>query len=106
MNVKLYAGNLPFDTTEEAIRELFAQSGTVVSVSLIKDRYTGAGKGFAFVEMSTQKEAQTAISSLNGHAVGDRQLKVSLARPREERSSFGQRGGYPDRDFRRSGRRR
>ncbi len=106
MDVKLYVGNLPFDTTEEAIREMFAQSGTVVSVALIKDRATGESKGCAFVEMSTQKEAQAAISSINGRVVGDRQLKVSLARPREERGSFQRGGGYQDRDSRRGGRRR
>lgn len=106
MDVKLYVGNLPFDTTEEAIREMFAQSGTVVSVALIKDRATGESKGFAFVEMSTQKEAQAAISSINGRVVGDRQVKVSLARPREEKGSFQRGGDYHDRDSRRSGRRR
>jgi len=103
MNVKLYVGNLPFDITEDAIREMFAASGTVASVALIKDRATGTSKGFAFVEMSTQKEAQTAISTLNGRTVGDRQLSVSVARPREER---GQGGGYRDRETRRGGRRR
>ena len=106
MDVKLYVGNLPFDTTEQAIRELFAQSGTVVSVALIKDRDTGALKGFAFVEMSSQKEAQTAISSLNGHLFGSRELKVSLARPREERGGFRDGGGYRDRDSHRGGGRR
>ncbi len=103
MNVKLYVGNLPFDTTEEAIRELFAQSGNVVSVALIKDRDTGQSKGFAFVEMGSQKEAQMAISGLNGHTVGDRQIKVNIAKAREERPSF--RTGGDRRDFGR-GRRR
>lgn len=106
MDVKLYVGNLPFDTTEEAIREMFAPSGTVVSVALIKDRATGVSKGFAFVEMSSQKEAQAAISTLNGRVVGDRQLTVSLARPREEKGPSRQGGGYHDRDMRRGGRRR
>ena len=93
MDVKLYVGNLPFDTTEDTIREMFAQSGTVVSVALIKDRSTGYSKGFGFVEMSSQAEAQEAIKVLNGRVMGDRQLTVSLARPREE-----QRGGFPKRD--------
>lgn len=106
MDVKLYVGNLPFDTTEEAIREMFVQSGTVVSVALIKDRLTGQSKGFGFVEMSTQREAQLAISTLNGRAVGDRQLTVSLARPREERGPVRPGGGYHERDMRRGGRRR
>lgn len=105
MDVKLYVGNLPFDTSEETIRELFSQAGTVVSVALIKDRATGFSKGFAFVEMSSQKEAQNAISTLNGHTLGDRQMAVSIARPREERSSFQNRGGgHRDRNSRGGGR--
>lgn len=104
MDVKLYVGNLPFDTTEQAIREMFAECGTVVSVALIKDRDSGQSKGFAFVEMSSQKEAQTAISTLNGRTVGDRQMKVNIAKPREERPG-GFRGGGDRRDFGR-GRRR
>jgi len=106
MDVKLYVGNLPFDTTEETIRELFAASGTVVSVALIKDRDTGQSKGFAFVEMGSQKDAQTAMSTLNGRMIGDRQLKVNLAKPREERGSFRDGGGFRDRDSHRGGRRR
>lgn len=94
MDVKLYVGNLPFDTAEDTIRELFAQSGTVVSVALIKDRSTGYSKGFAFVEMSSQSEAQAAIQALNGHPIGDRQLTVSIARPREERTGFPKRDGF------------
>lgn len=105
MTVRLYVGNLPFDTTEETLRELFAQAGSVVSVALIKDRSTGNSKGFAFLEMNSQKEAQAAISSLNGHALGDRQLTVSIAHPREEHSSFQNRGGHRDRGFRGGGRR-
>ena len=94
MDVKLYVGNLPFDTAEDTIRELFAQSGTVVSVALIKDRSTGYSKGFAFVEMSSQSEAQAAIQALNGHPIGDRQLTVSIARPREEHTGFPKRDGF------------
>ncbi len=92
MEMKLYVGNLPFDTTEDAIREMFAQSGTVVSVALIKERDTGRSKGFGFVEMSSQQEAEAAIKALNGRILGDRPLSVSVARPREER------GGLPRRD--------
>jgi RNA recognition motif-containing protein len=106
MDVKLYVGNLPFDATEQAIRDLFAQSGTVASVALIKDRDTGQSKGFAFVEMSSQKEAQAAISRLNGQNFGDRELKVNLARPREERPSFHSGAGRRDRGFGRGGRRK
>ncbi len=107
MDVRLYVGNLPFDTTEEAIREMFAQSGTVVSATLIKDRATGSSKGFAFVEMGSQAEAQKAITALNGHMVGDRAITVSIARPREERPGGGQRRGegFRGRDVRGKGRR-
>ena len=87
MEVKLYVGNLPYDTTEDDLRTLFAQAGTVASVAVIKDRDTGRSKGFAFVEMSTQAEAQNAISKFNSYRMGDRTLTVNPARPREERSS-------------------
>ena len=105
MDVKLYVGNLPFDTTEDTIRQLFSQSGTVVSVVLIKDRATGYSKGFGFVEMSSQHEAQDAIKALNGHMVGDRALSVSIARPREERSGPPRRDGFRGRDNRGKGKR-
>lgn len=96
MEVKLYVGNLSYSTTEDDLRTLFAQAGTVASVALIKDRDTNRSKGFAFVEMSNQAEAQKAISMFNSYAMNDRNLTVNLARPREERSSsggFGNRGG-------------
>jgi len=89
METKIYIGNLPYSATEDELRELFSQAGTVVSVALIKDRDTGQSKGFAFVEMSNQSEAEKAISTFNNHALGNRPLKVSLARPREEHSSGG-----------------
>jgi RNA recognition motif-containing protein len=94
METKVYVGNLPYNTTEDDLRTLFTQAGTVASVALIKDRDTGRSKGFAFVEMSSQSEAEKAIQTFNGYSLGDRPLKVNLARPREERS-FG--GGYGDR---------
>ncbi len=99
MEVKLYVGNLSYATTEEELRELFAQAGTVASVELIKDRDTNRSKGFGFVAMSTQAEAQNAISKFNGYLLGGRNLTVNVARPREERSSgYGGRssggGGY------------
>jgi RNA recognition motif-containing protein len=100
MDVKLYVGNLPFDTTEDSIRAMFAESGTVASVALIKDRSTGYSKGFGFVEMSSQSEAEGAIKALNGRMIGDRALTVSIARPREERP-----GGFRGRDDRGGGRR-
>ncbi|MBF8282795.1 MAG: RNA-binding protein [Anaerolineales bacterium] len=95
MEVKLYVGNLAYTTTEDDLRTLFAQAGTIASVALIKDRDTGRSKGFAFVEMSTQAEAQKAIGMFNAFTLGDRELTVNLAKPREERGSggFGNRGG-------------
>jgi len=87
MEAKLYVGNLSYTTTEDDLRTLFAQAGPVASVTLIKDRDTGASKGFAFVEMNTQVEAEKAITLLNGHNLGDRVLKVNLAKPREDRKS-------------------
>ncbi|HTP08697.1 MAG TPA: RNA-binding protein [Anaerolineae bacterium] len=93
MESKLYVGNLSYSTTEEDLRTLFTQAGTVTSVALIKDRDSGQSKGFAFIEMSTQVEAEKAISMFNGHSMGERELKVSLARPREERGGGGGFGG-------------
>lgn len=95
MDVKLYVGNLPFSATEEELRTLFAQAGTVASVALITDRDTGRSRGFAFVEMSTQAEAEEAIKLLNNHNLGGRDLTVNIARPREERGPrFDSRGGH------------
>jgi RNA recognition motif-containing protein len=93
MEVKLYVGNLSYNTTESDLRTLFAQAGQVESVALIKDRDTGNSKGFAFVEMNTQAEAEKAIGLLNGYNLEDRELKVNLAKPREDRS----RGGLKNR---------
>ncbi len=92
METKLYVGNLSYDATEEELKTLFSQAGMVQSVAIIKDRETGRSKGFAFIEMSNQTEAQAAISQLNGKSYRDRALTVNIARPREERSGFG--GGY------------
>ncbi len=89
MEVKLYVGNLSYNTTESDLRTLFEKAGQVASVALIKDRDTGNSKGFAFVEMTTQSEAQKAVSMLNGFSLENRELKVNLAKPREERSSGG-----------------
>lgn len=96
MEAKLYVGNLSYDTTEDDIRTLFAQAGTVNEVALIKDRDTGTSKGFAFVTMSSQDEAKKAIEQFNGRTLGSRELTVNVARPREERSGgYGSnRGGY------------
>lgn len=105
MEVKLYVGNLSYATREEELRTLFAQAGMVTSVALIKDRDTGSSKGFAFVEMTTQAEAQTAISMFHNYQLGERPLTVNMARPREERSSGGY-GGYSGGKHQRGGSRR
>jgi RNA recognition motif-containing protein len=93
MDVKLYVGNLAYTTTETDLRTLFAQAGNVSEVALIKDRGTGQSKGFAFVTMGTQSEAQKAISMFNAFSVNDRALTVNIAKPREERGGFASRGG-------------
>jgi RNA recognition motif-containing protein len=87
MEAKLYVGNLPYLTTDDDLRTLFAQAGAVASVAVIKDRDTGTSKGFGFVEMTTQVEAQNAIKMFDNYQMGERPLKVNLAKPREERSS-------------------
>jgi RNA recognition motif-containing protein len=91
MEAKLYVGNLSYATSDDDLRTLFAQAGTVVSVAVIKDRDTGTSKGFGFVEMTTQAEAQKAINMFNAYHMGERSLKVNLAKPREERSGGGSR---------------
>jgi RNA recognition motif-containing protein len=93
MEVKLYVGNLSFSTTEDDLRALFAKAGTVDAVALIKDRDTGSSKGFAFVTFSVQSEAEAAIKMFNGYTLGNREIKVNVARPREEtgRSNYGSR---------------
>ncbi len=92
MEVKLYVGNLSYDTSEEQLRSLFSEAGTVSSIDLIMDRDTHRPKGFGFVTMSTQAEAEKAISLLNGKEVDGRALTVNAARPREERPMGGDRG--------------
>ncbi len=93
MDNKLYVGNLPFNTTEKDLRSMFSQAGTVVSVSLIKDRDTGRSRGFAFVEFNTQAEAEKAVSLFNNTPLDNRALKVNLARPREDSGKFRRPGG-------------
>ncbi|RPI88191.1 MAG: RNA-binding protein [Chloroflexi bacterium] len=89
METKLYVGNMSYDTTEIDLRTMFSQAGTVGTVDIIKDRDTGRPKGFAFITMENQVEAENAISMFNGKSVGDRPLTVNIARPREERPSRG-----------------
>jgi cold-inducible RNA-binding protein len=93
METKLYVGNLPYSTTEEDLRTLFAQAGTVTAVDLIVDRATGTSKGFAFVQMGSQSEMENAIRMYNGYRLENREIRVSVARPREET----RRGGFQDR---------
>ena len=89
MGTKLYVGNLSYDTKEAELQELFAQVGPVSSVALPTDRETGRMRGFAFVEMTTEADAQTAIQRFNGSTLHDLQITVNEARPREERGGFG-----------------
>jgi cold-inducible RNA-binding protein len=103
MNKKLYVGNLSYDTTEDELRELFAEVGPVVSVSIITDRKTGRSKGFGFVEMETEKAAEEAIERLNNYELNQRNLTVDEARPPRERSFGG--GGGRGRSSRGGGRR-
>ncbi len=106
MGTKLYVGNLPFnttenETTENELQELFSQAGAVQEVTLMQDRFTGKSRGFAFITMGSEEDAQNAISKLNGQAMEGRPLTVNEARPREPRApgggggrGYGGGGGY------------
>ena len=85
MATNLYVGNLSYDTTEDALRALFAEFGEVESARVITDRYSGRSKGFGFVEMSAAEDAQKAIEALNGKSVDGREIRVDKAKPRTER---------------------
>ena len=89
MSNKLYVGNISFDTTEADLEDLFGQVGTVESVNIISDRDTGRSRGFGFVEMSSQEEANNAISQFNETEVGGRNIIVNEAKPRENRGGGG-----------------
>ncbi|RMH32225.1 MAG: RNA-binding protein [Nitrospirae bacterium] len=93
MGSKIYVGGLPYSSTESELAELFSTHGTVESVNVITDKYTGQSRGFGFVEMSTKEEAQAAIAALNGTELGGRTLTVNEARPQAPRSSQGGFGG-------------
>jgi RNA recognition motif-containing protein len=93
MSTKLYVGNLSFDTTENDLQDAFAAHGTVTEANLMMDRATGRPRGFAFVTMATQEDAQKAIDGLNGTTLGGRNLTVNEARPREAGNSGGPRSG-------------
>jgi cold-inducible RNA-binding protein len=93
MNNKLFVGNLSFNVTENDLQDTFAAHGTVLEANLMTDRMTGRPRGFGFVTMSNEQEAQAAIAALNGTSVDGRELTVNVARAREERSGGGG-GGY------------
>ncbi len=93
MNTKLFVGNLSFNTTENDLQDAFAAHGTVVEANLMVDRASGRPRGFGFVTMGSPEEAQKAMTALNGTTLGDRNITVNEARPREERSGGGFRGG-------------
>ena len=84
MDTRIYVGNLNKSTTEDEINTLFAQAGTVTSVDLVKDKGTGKSKGFAFVSMPEQAEAEKAISMFNAYSLAENEIKVNVARPRAE----------------------
>ena len=94
MSMKLYVGNLSFQTSSQDLEELFAGVGTVESASVVEDRETGRSRGFGFVEMASQEEGEKAIAELNGQDVGGREIKVNEAKPREDRGGRGGGGGY------------
>ena len=85
MTSKLYVGSLSFDTTEDTLKDLFSQAGTVNSVSIIMDKFSGRSKGFAFVEMSSEEEAKKAIETLNGKELDGRNIVVDEAKPMEKK---------------------
>jgi RNA recognition motif-containing protein len=90
---KLYVGNLPYDTSDSALQEMFEEYGSVQSAQVIMDRETGRSKGFGFVEMGSDEEAKSAINGMNGKEIGGRALTVNEARPREDRGGGGRSGG-------------
>src|SRR3954470_11775779 len=93
MSMKLYVGNLAFQTSSDDLQQLFAQAGTVESASVVEDRETGRSRGFGFVEMATKEEGEAAIQQFNGKEVNGRSLNVNEAKPREDRGGRGGGGG-------------
>jgi RNA recognition motif-containing protein len=94
MGTKLYVGNLSYEATDEHVRDAFAQVGKVLSCDVIMDKYTNKSRGFAFVEMGSQDDANRAVSELNGKDLLGRSLRVNEARPKEDRPRGGGGGGY------------
>ncbi|MEK7611442.1 MAG: RNA-binding protein [Patescibacteria group bacterium] len=92
MATKLFIGSLPFSATEDQLREMFAQSGTVVSATIITDKFSGRSRGFGFVEMNSEEEAKAAVEKFNGSAMEGRNIVVNEARPMEDRG--GSKGGF------------
>jgi len=105
MAKRLFVGGLPYSITNSELTEMFSKFGVVVSANVITDKFSGRSKGFGFVEMENDNEADEAISKLNETELGGRKIAVNVARPREERSGFDNRGGGPRRDYRDSRRR-
>lgn len=101
--MKIYVGNLPYEVTEEELRQEFGTFGAVTSVNIVKDRYSGRSRGFGFVEMASVSEGQAAIAGLNGKALKDQTLNVNAARPPSESrggGSYGnRRGGGPSKGW-------
>ena len=93
MATKLYVGNLSYQTTDQQLHDLFSEAGNVSSAQVVTDRYTGQARGFGFVEMATEDEAQQAIAAINGRNVDGRALVVNESRPREGGGGGGSRGG-------------
>jgi RNA recognition motif-containing protein len=103
MEAKLYVGNLPYTTVDADLQALFSQAGTVKSAQVIKDRQSGRSKGFGFVEMSSEEEAQSAITMFHGKDYSGRPLTVNIARPRDDRPGGGGGGGFRNGGGRRPG---
>lgn len=97
--MKLYVGNLSFDTTENQLQDAFEQFGAVKEALLVMDKMTNRPRGFGFVTMGSASEGQAAIEGLNGKPLGGRNISVNEARPREDRPQGGDRGGRPQRSF-------